>query len=449
MPTLSWLGKDAVVDHHRHLPIRDLREDPDLAIPGPLLHTLIEGDNLEALAALVPEYRARVRCIYIDPPYNTGNETWVYNDAVNSPATRSWLGRVVGREDLDRHDKWLCFMYPRLALLRELLAADGCLFISIDDTELAALQFLLDELFGSENRLATFTWVRKKKGSHLDRHLRRMTEFVVAMAKDASSLPPLFGEAAYAEKWQPLVKRTNRTQTLVIPAGAAETTLAAGMHPAGVRGSGGTALRYHEDLVVADGRIAGAVTITGNFVWTQPKLDAELALGTRIAVSRAFGLNVRRWDQAQKTKRPSTLLSALIGVGTNEDASQEVMEILGSERGVAFAFPKPVSLVECLLRTVCRDDPTALVLDAFAGSGTTGHAVMQLNAADGGTRRAILMQLGEDQGGGPNIARTITRERLLRAATGYAVRGVAVPGLDQGWRYCRLGNPVGRLELGD
>ena len=150
MPTLNWIGKDAVVTHHQQVRFRLLKDVPDLGCGDPGSGNLIvEGDNLAALKALLPYYAGQVKCIYIDPPYNTGNEGWAYNDNVNSPVIQQWLHKVVGKEGetLDRHDRWLCMMYPRLALLRDFLAPDGVLFVSIDDTELPLLRILLDELF--------------------------------------------------------------------------------------------------------------------------------------------------------------------------------------------------------------------------------------------------------------------------------------------------------------
>lgn len=152
MPTLDWIGKKAVVDHHRHVPFHVLREDPELSVGDPNAgNLLIQGDNLLALKALLPYHAGQVRCIYIDPPYNTGNEGWVYNDNVTSPEIRRWLGGAVGREaeDLSRHDKWLCMMYPRLMLLKGLLRSDGVILVSIDDNELRHLLPLMDEVFGS------------------------------------------------------------------------------------------------------------------------------------------------------------------------------------------------------------------------------------------------------------------------------------------------------------
>src|SRR6266699_4513507 len=145
MPTLDWIGKKAVVNHPRDVPYRMLKCDPNLSVGDPGSgNLLVQGDNLLALKALLPYYAGQVKCIYIDPPYNTGNENWVYNDAVNSPEIRRWLGQTVGKEaeDLSRHDKWLCMMYPRLALLRTFLAADGAIFVSIDDHECHTLRML-------------------------------------------------------------------------------------------------------------------------------------------------------------------------------------------------------------------------------------------------------------------------------------------------------------------
>lgn len=161
MPTLNWMGKEAVLNHHREIPFHLLKENPDLSVGDPASgNLLVQGDNLLALKALLPYYAQQVKLIYIDPPYNTGNEKWVYNDAVNSPEMQEWLGRVVGgeSEDLTRHDKWLTMMYPRLQLLREFLREDGAIFVSIDDKEVHHLRALLDEIFGARNFVATAIW---------------------------------------------------------------------------------------------------------------------------------------------------------------------------------------------------------------------------------------------------------------------------------------------------
>ena len=169
MPTLNWIGKDAVVNHHKEVPFHLLKCDEKLSVASKTSEVsetsevshgsnlLVQGDNLLALKALLPHYTGQVKCIYIDPPYNTGNESWVYNDNVNSSEMKAWLGKVVGGEfeDLSRHDKWLCMMYPRLVLLREMLREDGSLWMSIDDNEVQHARSIMDEIFGSENFVAT------------------------------------------------------------------------------------------------------------------------------------------------------------------------------------------------------------------------------------------------------------------------------------------------------
>ena len=166
MPSLNWIGKSAVVAHHKQVPFRLLKCRADLSVGDPQAgNLLVQGDNLEALKALLPYYAGQVKCIYIDPPYNTGNEEWVYNDAMNSPEMRDWLGKVVGgeSEDLSRHDKWLCMMYPRLQLLRQFLQEDGVILISIDDFEAYHLRCLLDEIFGRQNFIAQLVWEKGRK----------------------------------------------------------------------------------------------------------------------------------------------------------------------------------------------------------------------------------------------------------------------------------------------
>ena len=166
MPTLHWIGKEKVVNHHQEVPYRVLehkygfRDGEQSAEDTGSGNMIIHGDNLEALKSLLPKYQGKINCMYIDPPYNTGNEKWVYNDNVNEPHIKKWLGEVVGTEgeDLSRHDKWLCMMYPRLALLQKLLKEDGAIFISIDDNEQANLKLLCDEIFGARNYVATLIW---------------------------------------------------------------------------------------------------------------------------------------------------------------------------------------------------------------------------------------------------------------------------------------------------
>lgn len=193
MPTLNWIGKDAVVTHHQSVPFRLLRDVPQLASGDTGSGNLIvQGDNLVALKALLPYYARQVKCVYIDPPYNTGNEGWAYNDNVNSPVIREWLGQVVGREGetLDRHDRWLSMMYPRIALLRQLLREDGAIFVSIDDNEVHALRFLLDEIFGAHNFIATVIWQKMDSPKNTAIHLSEDHDYIVVYAKNADVWRP-------------------------------------------------------------------------------------------------------------------------------------------------------------------------------------------------------------------------------------------------------------------
>ncbi len=179
MPTLSWIGKDKVLNHHNEVPYRILEKKYSYG-DDQNGNMIIHGDNLEALKALLPEYEGKVKCIYIDPPYNTGNEGWVYNDNVNDPRIRKWLGEVVGKEgdDLSRHDKWLCMMYPRLRLLQKLLAEDGVIFISIDSTELSNLRLICDEIFGQTSFVDIISWFKKASPSNDALFFSNDTEFI-------------------------------------------------------------------------------------------------------------------------------------------------------------------------------------------------------------------------------------------------------------------------------
>jgi adenine-specific DNA-methyltransferase len=195
MPTLNWIGKEAVVNHHLHVPFHLLKDVPDLACGNPGSGNLIvQGDNLIALKALLPYYAGQVKCLYLDPPYNTGTEAWVYNDNVNSPVIREWLGKVVGKEGetLDRHDRWLCMMYPRIALLREFLTPDGAVFVSLDDNEIHRMRFLMDEIFGEQNFIEQMIWKKSYGGGAKEKYVVRQHEYCLMYARDKSCLAELW-----------------------------------------------------------------------------------------------------------------------------------------------------------------------------------------------------------------------------------------------------------------
>ena len=196
MPTLEWIGKDKVVNHHQEVPYRVLERQYSYDEAGQHAedngseNMIIHGDNLEALKALLPRYEGKVKCIYIDPPYNTGNEGWVYNDNVNDPKIKKWLGEVVGKEgeDLSRHDKWLCMMYPRLKLLQRLLAKDGIIFVSIDDNEESNLKAICAEIFGARNYITSFIWRKVDSPNDNKVAITPDHEYVIAYAKNIDAI---------------------------------------------------------------------------------------------------------------------------------------------------------------------------------------------------------------------------------------------------------------------
>ena len=208
MPKLTWIGKDAVEKHHQDVPTHLLEPIPELSCgDSDSGNLIVQGDNLIALKALLPRYAGKVKCIYIDPPYNTGNEGWAYNDNVNSPEIKKWLGKVVGAEaeDLSRHDKWLCMMYPRLVLLKQFLREDGVIFVSIDDNEYAYLKLLMDEIFGEKSFVATIcvkmSHLSGVKMSHADKKPPKIKEYVLIYAKDKEffRLKPVYEESDWSK----------------------------------------------------------------------------------------------------------------------------------------------------------------------------------------------------------------------------------------------------------
>jgi adenine-specific DNA-methyltransferase len=421
MPTLNWIGKEAVVNHHHSVPFQLLRDAPELSVGDPGSGNLIvEGDNLVALKALLPYYAGQVRCIYIDPPYNTGNEGWIYNDNVNSPLIREWLGRAVGKEaeDLSRHDKWLCMIYPRLAVLRQFLRADGAIFISIDDNELQSLRFVMDEIFGRENFVATVIWQKNFAPKNSAKHLSEDHDYIVAYAKNAST-------------WRPnLVRRSD---------------VAKGRYknpdndPRGLWTSGDLQARnYYSEgtypITCPSGRIISGPGKGMYWRFSKEKF-AEMGQDKRIWWGNK-GDNMPRLkrflNEVKDGVTPQTLWFHS-DVGHTQEAKKELLAAVSfANSDDVFITPKPTRLLQRILQITTN--PGDLVLDSFAGSGTTGHAVLQLNEQDGGNRRFILVEIES------KIAREITAERVKRVVRGYSnAKDENVKGLGGGFRYCTLG----------
>lgn len=410
----------------------------------------IEGDNLEVLKLLQRAYLGKVKMIYIDPPYNTGND-FVYDDdfAMSSKEMDEAMGNLDEdgnrlRKNLDTnpryHSDWCSMMYSRLLVARTLLANDGVIFISIDDNEVHHLRKICDEVFGAGNFVSEFVWVKKKKGSHLSKTHRSMTEFIMCYAKNSVFLE-LFGEMAYSDKQQPLAKRTNAVKSLSFPSNCIHANLSDGLYKEGKYGTGSSAL-YFSDFEVKGGKVSNKLVVSGPFVWSQNKLDEEIKEGSTIYLSSKFGFNVLRADQSDKIKRPSSLIDSSIGVGTNEDAYAEIQHIFQHE--AIMSYPKPSSLILYLTKCATYFAPDSLILDFFSGSATTSHAVMQLNAEDGGKRKYICVQLPEEtpkdspaSKAGYNTICEIGKERIRRAGAKIQAEHPEAT-IDTGFRVLRL-----------
>ncbi len=362
---------------------------------------VLKGDNLDTLKILKSYYSGKIKCIYIDPPYNTTSDEFVYPDKFDEEEAEVLGLANLSQEDMDRlefsfgtkksHNGWLSFMYPRLVLARDLLTEDGVIFISIDDNEQANLKLLCDEIFGEENFVGNFVWIRKKKGAFLSKKTRKMTEYVLCYQKQENNLI-FVGEKAYSDKKQPIVKRTNSIKQLEFPKNLVRTTLKDGFYSR-FEGKGQTDVSFLNDFEVRSGLVVSHLITKGRYVWTQSFLKQELKLGSEVFLSSRFGFNVLRHDQKNKTKTPSTLIDKSVNVGTNEDGSAEVAKLFETEVGEIFDYTKPITLITFLANFLTEE--TDIILDFFAGSGTTGHAVMQLNSEDNGNRKFILCQIDE------------------------------------------------------
>ena len=427
--------------HHHDVPFRVLNhkygfrssnpEDKSYTGSG---NMIIHGDNLLALKALLPQYEGRVKCIYIDPPYNTGNEKWVYNDNVNDPHIKKWLGEIVGPqgEDLSRHDKWLCMMYPRLSLLRQLLKSDGAIFISIDDNEVANLKLLCDEIMGAHNFVDIFAWRKTYTPSNLSHTTKKCVEYVLCYAKNKSELPRFKGLAKTNEADNPLLKSNNQYKVLTFPHDKVTCTLKEDcFFKAGEYGTKVNTVYLKNDVEYRDGKFLQDIVLEGKFIWLQETLDQEIRNNTKIIFKgKSFAPRYDRTDY--KPEVPRNLIDLEDGVGTTEEGGKLLKKIFGNN---IFDYPKIPSLIEYLINFLCDDK--SIILDSFAGSGTTAHAVLNLNHRDGGHRKFILVELSD-------YAEDITAERVRRVSAG--VPDADIEGVGGAFDYYELGAP---LFIGD
>ena len=404
MPELQFKGKEFVYNHHLTVPIRPLIPDAAKSVGQPSLdgNLIIHGDNLHALQALLPMYAGKVDCIFIDPPYNTGNENWCYNDNVNSPIMREWLNNnPVNAEDMLRHDKWACMMWPRLMLLKELLSEEGAIFVTIDDNEAAPLKILMDEILGNDNFVTSIAWQKKVSPANDAKWFSYDHDFILVYAKNK-------------EVWRPFRLERNENQ-----------------------------LAYYSNTDNDPRGQWNSVTYTCNKTREErpnlyypimnpntreeiyPKETAVWKYGKDVC-DKHIADNLLYWGQDGTAKYPRLKkflfdadnivprsIWSYTDVGHTQQATQEIQRLFPDNPSI-FTTPKPLSLISRILELAT--DEESLILDSFAGSGTTAHAVLAANKKDGGSRRFILVEC-ED------YADTITAERVRRVIHGYEYQG--------------------------
>lgn len=433
MPTLEWIGKDKVINHHNDVPYRVLERKYSFDSAGIHIednhsgNMIIHGDNLEALKSLLPKYEGKIKCIYIDPPYNTGNEGWVYNDNVNDPKIKKWLGEIVGKEgeDLSRHDKWLCMMYPRLQLLQKLLSDEGAIFISIDDNELFNLKLICDEIMGVTNFIDIITWFKKVSPSNDARYFSNDVEYILVYSKNKNVWNPYrlpLSEKQLKYYTNPDNDERGRWNSATYTCNKSKEERPNLYYPI---------INPYTGIEVYPQETA---------VWKYSKEQTAIYQ----AENRLF------WGADGKAKMPriKKFLSEHEGVvnrtlwhyddvNHTQGASLQ-MKLLGIK---GFATPKPYELIERILRIASA--PDSIILDSFAGSGTTAHAVLNMNKKDGGHRKFILIER-ED------YADSITAERVKRVINGYGEGKNSVEGTDGDFSYYELGEtmflPDGQLN---
>ena len=415
MPTLTWIGKEKVVNHHLDVPFRVLDRQYTFGDTPDSGNKIIHGDNLEALKALLPEYEGKIKCIYIDPPYNTGNEKWVYNDNVNDPHIRKWLGQVVGSEidDLTRHDKWLCMMYPRLVLLSKLLAEDGVMFISIDDNEQANLKNICQSIFG--NNIEQYIWCLQDKSESsfvktAGLTVRKEHEYVIACFKKGNiRFKKYEGKREFADSIKDNPDNDPRGPWF-----------SGNISRNGIKSTTGS--KYYTIVNPA------GESFTRN--WTLTKEEYEEALRDNRIYFAKGGAGVPRLKIFPSNTSELIQSSLFTDVHTSITGKNELKSIFGE---APFQFPKPTTLIYRLMQLITDKD--SIILDSFAGSGTTAHAVLNLNKQDGGNRKFILVELGD-------YAENITAERVRRVMSGYGEGKNAVEGTGGSFDFYELGDTL-------
>ena len=417
MPVLEFKGKHHIYAHHLSVPYRPLEPDESQSCnpSGEEDNLIIRGDNLHALKALLPRYANRVKCIYIDPPYNTGNKDWIYKDDVNNPPMQEWFKEhsQVDNEDMERHDKWLCMMWPRLHLLKELLAEDGVIFISIDDNEVHHLRMLMDDIFGEGNFVANIVW-HHRKSSQNDIDVSLSHNHILCYALEKSSFTFNAGDVDESKFSNP--DKDPRGPWVADPMDAPN-------------------IRENLTYEITNPNTGKVYLPPTGRHWRFSKEKYDIALKEKRIIFGRRGTSKPQYKRflSEAREKGVNIFTIWSDVGTATDGTKELISIFG--RGQPFATPKPTDLITKIIRVSA--DKNDLVLDSFAGSGTTAHAVLALNKEDGGNRKFILVEC-ED------YADTITAERVRRVINGVenAKDKTLQEGLGGSFTYCTLGEPT-------
>jgi adenine-specific DNA-methyltransferase len=443
MPTLNWIGKDKIVNHHQDVPYRVLEHQYGFTEKGKQKNEtesgniIIEGDNLEALKTLLPTYEGNINCISIDPPYNTGTENWIYNDNVNHPKIKQWLNQIVGKEgdDLSRHDKWLCMMYPRLKLMHKLLKDDGLIFINIDDNELHNLVAIMNEIFGVKNKISILVW---DLGSGTSAgHFTRAHEYILVYAKNKASIPNFSGGVGFID--DRAIKKIgfkNPASEFTFPKGT-KFNAPDDFELKVEWGGNEKSTLVKGRMLCKDGKLVEDVTISAG--WTQKKQMKTWFEGKPTVDSKGqevveFYFRENGKIYCRKKREKINPPSVLKDIASSKTGSAELLKILGANN---FDFPKPSDLIKYLIDLATK--PGDIILDGFAGSGTAGHAVLKLNS-ESEPRNFILIQMNEFDKDGEEVkvCEQVTAERIKRVIQGYS----DVEGIEGAFDYYILGKPL-------
>ena len=424
---LVWEDKPETVEERLREELPVLVEDTSKAIisnaPDAPNHILIDGDNLEALTTLAYTHEGKIDVIYIDPPYNTGNEDFIYND------------KFIEKEDEFRHSKWLSFMNKRLRIAKQLLSNKGVIFISIDENEVGALRLLGDEIFLPKNFVGQWNWFKSATPPALSKKVKRTVEYILCW-QSSDNDDTFRGTQKISKSNDPFTKPQNTFKTLTFPANSITCAIANGVIPAGIYGTNKFPNELLDDLIVKNGKNTNPVRFKNRFIWVQETLDENIKQNLHIELSKNGVLSYKR--SCYNREVPPNFIDSSVGVDTTENAGRNLLDIFDNKK--VFDYPKPVSLIKYLVNFIERKE--LVILDFFAGSGTTLHATMQLNAEDGGHRKCILVTNNEN-----NICEDVTYKRNKRVINGYTTpKGEEVPGLaGNALRYYRT-SFVGRIR---